>query len=204
MKKQVVIIGGGTVFRKDKDYLDSLKNLEINLDKYRGTSWKNKLISQLGNNFDVLILKMPNPANAKYSQWKIIFDKVAPLLENNVVLIGHSLGGIFLAKYLSENKFPKKILASILIAAPYDEENSEEPLADFNLRKNLARFAKQGGRIFIYQSKDDPVVPFANLAKYQQDLPKAVVRIFKKRGHFNQEKFPELAKEIKNLYAKKD
>jgi len=142
---------------------------------------------------------MPNPINSKYDEWKILFNKIAVLLNNNVILIGHSLGGIFLAKYLSENKFPKKILASILIAPPYDQKNIEESLGDFVILNNLEKFQKQSDKIFIYHSKDDSVVPYINLEKYQEVLPKAIVRVFKNRDHFNQPEFPELVKEIKNL-----
>lgn len=136
--------------------------------------------------------------NAKYNEWSILFKKIAPLLKNNVILIGHSLGAIFLAKYLSENKFPKKILATLLISAPYDN-NLNESLGDFKLSKNLNRLSKQGGKIFLYQSRDDQVVPYNHVKKYKKALPNAIVREFKNRGHFNQTKFPELVKDIKSL-----
>jgi predicted alpha/beta hydrolase family esterase len=100
---------------------------------------------------------------------------------------------------LSKNKFPKKILATLLIAAPYDDKNIEESLSDFVLPKNIDKFKKQGGRIFLYQSKDDLIVPHINVEKYKKVLPNAIVREFNKRGHFNQSKFPELIKDIKNL-----
>ena len=114
-------------------------------------------------------------------------------------MIGHSLSGVFLAKYLSENKFPKKILASILIAAPYDEKDIKVPLTDFAVINNLKKFKEQSNKIFIYYSEDDPVIPYVDLKKYQKALPNAVIRIFKDKGHFSQSKFPELIKEIKNI-----
>jgi predicted alpha/beta hydrolase family esterase len=200
MKKQIVLIHGGDTFDSYKEYLSFLKNLEVDLDKYRKVKWSSSLQGELGNKFDVLLLKMPNPINAKYGEWKILFKKIALLLEENVVLIGHSLGAIFLAKYLSENKFPKKILATILISSPYDDENMEESLGDFVLSKSLDKFNKQGGKIFLYHSKDDLVVPFSHLGKYKKALPSAIIRGFKNRGHFNQAKFPELVKDIKGLY----
>lgn len=200
MKKQVVVIHGGTTFKTYKDYISFSKSLEVDLDRYRGTRWKDSLPEKLGNRFDVLLPRMPNPTNAKYNEWKILFDKIACLLENNVILIGHSLGGVFLAKYLSENKFPKKILASILIASPYDEKGTEDPLCDFKISVSLDKFRKQGNKIFIYQSKDDPAVSYLDLEKYQKALPDAIARIFKDKGHFSQAEFPELVKEIKNFY----
>jgi len=202
MKKQIVVISGGTTFKTYKDYMTFLRFLKIDLDRYRKTGWKDSLRKELGNRFDVLLLKMPNTKNAKYNEWKILLNKIARLLENNVILIGHSLGGVFLAKYLSENKFPKKILASILIAPPYDEKDIEEPLGDFVILNNLEKFKKQGGKIFIYQSEDDPVVPYVELKKYQKVLPDAIARIFKDRGHFSQAEFPELVREIKRICRK--
>jgi len=200
MKKQVVVIHGGDAFKTYKDYMAYLRSLRLDLDRYRGTGWKDSLSEKLGNRFDVLLPRMPNPTNAKYDEWKILFDKIARLLEDNVILIGHSLGGVFLAKYLSENKFPKKILASILVAAPYDQKDIEEFLGDFIVSNNLEKLRKQGGKIFIYHSEDDPVVPYIDLGKYQKALPDAVVRVFKDREHFSQSEFPELVEEIKKIW----
>ena len=63
---------------------------------------------------------MPLQDNAKYEEWKILFERYIPHLKDNVILMGNSLGGIFLAKYLSENKFPKKILSTYLTCPPFD------------------------------------------------------------------------------------
>jgi len=199
MKKQVIFIHGGSTFKSYREYLSHLKSIKIDLDRYRKTKWSDSLNIGLGNEFDVLLPKMPNPSNAKYGEWKIIFNKISKLLEKNVILIGHSLGAIFLAKYLSENKFPKKILATLLISPPHDDDGMEESLGDFILPKSLNKLNNQGGKIFIYQSKDDPVVPYSHLEKYKKALPNAIIRGFKKRGHFNQPKFPELIKDIRKL-----
>jgi len=197
MKKQILFIHGGSTFDSYREYLSHLKNLKIDLNRYRKTKWSDSLRQELGGRFDVLLLKMPNPSNAKYEEWKIIFNKISKLLDNNVILIGHSLGAIFLVKYLSENKFPKKILATMLISPPYDDEGMEESLGDFILNKSLNGLIKQSGKIFIYQSKDDPVVPYTHLKNYKKALPNAIIREFKKRGHFDQPNFPELIKDIR-------
>lgn len=199
MKKQILLIPGGSTFDTYKDYLAFLNNLKVDLNRYRRTKWSDSLRKELGNRFVVLLPKMPNPMNAKYDEWKILFKKIASLLDNNVILIGHSLGAIFLAKYLSENNFPKKILATLLVSAPYDNKDMEESLGGFVLPKSLNKLNKQGGKIFLYQSKDDIVVPYTHLEKYKKALPDAIIREFQKRGHFDQPKFPELVKDIKDL-----
>ncbi|MDD5589791.1 MAG: alpha/beta hydrolase [Candidatus Portnoybacteria bacterium] len=190
MKKQILVIHGGNAFKNQKEYLAYLKNLKI--DIYWSEKWKAKLPVTLGKKFEVLAPKMPNLMNAKFNEWKIWFEKYFPYLRDNIILLGHSLGGIFLAKYLSENKFPKKIMAVFLIAAPCGYVN-------FELPKNLDKMSKQAGRIFIYHSQDDPIVPISEARKYKNLLPEAELVIFKNREHFNQENFPEIVKKIKSL-----
>ena len=200
MKKQIVVIHGGNTFDTYEEYLDYLKNYELDFDRIKAEGWKETLDEKLGEGFEIISPEMPNSSNAKYSEWKIIFDKLIPFLEDTVVLVGHSLGGIFIARYLSENKFPKKILATYLIAAPYDDKDSEDSLADFVLPATLEKLEKQGGKIFIYHSKDDPIVPFVDVKKYTKALPRAEKNIFKTQGHFMQEEFPELIESIQHLY----
>lgn len=200
MKQQVIVIHGGTTFDKYEDYLSYLKNKEVTLDSFKLLKdWKGTLEEKLGNNFEVLFPRMPNGTNARYKEWKIWFERIFPFLTNNTILIGHSLGGIFLAKYLSENKFPKTIKATILVAAVFDNESGGESLSDFKLLPTLSKLTEQGGRIYLIQSKDDPVVPFEQLTKYKQMLPDAETIIFEDREHFKQETFPEIVELIKKL-----
>ena len=202
MKKQVVVIHGGDNFGTHEEYIAFLKEFAIkSLDFFLHTGWKQSLQDKLGSQYEVIRPEMPNAFNARYEEWKIWFEKLIPLLNPNVILVGHSLGGIFLAKYLSENKISKKILATFFIAAPFDEEDAEYELLDFNLPPSLKLLAEQGGKIFLYHSQDDNQVPFSDIYKYQKELPNAVVRIFTDKGHFNQADFPELISDIKSLQS---
>ncbi|MEK7111753.1 MAG: alpha/beta hydrolase [Patescibacteria group bacterium] len=199
MKQQVVIIHGGETFDTYKDYISSLKNREVSLDKLRSQrDWKDTLAERLGEDFDVLSPRMPNGTNARYKEWEIWFERITPFLGKDLIFIGHSLGGIFLAKYLSENTISKTIKATILVAAPFDDAN-EESLADFKLSSSLAKFSEQSGVIYLIHSKDDPIVPFEQLKKYKQGLPNSKTIILNNREHFNQEAFPEIIKLIRTL-----
>lgn len=188
-KKQILAIHGGEVFSSYDQYVEFLKSAQIDLEQKK--SWRSTLPEALGEEFEVILPQMPNKLNAKYHEWKIWFEKYFPFLAGNIILVGHSLGAIFIAKYLSEEAFPTKIKATFLIAAPYTE-------SDFSL-DSLKKFGEQGGEIFLYHSNDDPVVPFSEFEKYQKALPKAQVIIFEDRKHFNQEQFPELVEAIKSL-----
>lgn len=200
MKKQVLVINGGSTFDSYRDFILFYKRLKIDPEKIKvHNDWKNLLQKELGAGFDVYVPRMPNSQNAKYSEWKMFFERIIPILRNNVILVGHSLGGVFLAKYLSENKFPKKIKATILVAAPFNDLVTGESLGSFQLKKNISRFGKQGGAIYIFQSADDPVVPQINAARYLEALPGSRAMMFRTRKHFNQSSFPELTRVIQSI-----
>lgn len=195
MSKQILVIHGGEAFDTYEEYVAALKTWEVSLDNKKG--WKSSLQETLGDEYTVIQPRMPNATNAKYAEWKIWFEKYIPLLEESVIFIGHSLGGIFLAKYLSEEIYPKKITATFLVAAPYNTETNH-PLADFNITQPLTKFEEQGGEIYLYHSNDDQVVPFSNFERYRNELPNTHVRIFDDRGHFNGEEFVELRNDLMN------
>jgi len=202
MKKQIIVIHGGNTFDTYEAYLVCLKERQIDFERYKYhiKDWKATLNDELGQDFEVILPDMPNKVNAKYLEWKIWFEKFIPYFEPEVILIGHSLGGTFLAKYLSENKFPKKIRAVFLVAAPFDAEGTKYSMGDFIVPENLNKITEQAKNIFLYNSKDDATVPFANFTKYQSKLKNSVAKIFEDRGHLGQEKFPELISDIKKLY----
>lgn len=202
MQKQVVVINGGSTFDTYEEYLSSLKNKEVSIEKFKTRKdWKGSLEETLGPDFEVLTPRMPNSGNARYEEWKIWFERMVPFLHDDLVLVGHSLGGIFVTKYLSENVLPKNIQAVVLVAAPFndDEANFDESLGDFGLPASLETFASQTRKIYLFQSKDDPVVPFGEVEKYKKALPNAEVILFDDRQHFNQEFFPELIELLKSI-----
>ncbi|RJQ32314.1 hypothetical protein C4572_01170 [Candidatus Parcubacteria bacterium] len=199
MKKQVIVIHGGMTFDRYEYYMSFLKNKDVEIDDFKtGGGWKNSLAKELGNDFEILNPRMPNSANARYEEWKIWFAKMSPFIEEGAVLMGQSLGGIFLAKCLSEISLPKKLKALILVSAPFDQAE-HETLGDFGLPSSIDNCARQAEKIFLIHSKDDPIVPFSESAKYQKSFPTAELIIFEDRGHFNQETFPELVGLIKGL-----
>jgi predicted alpha/beta hydrolase family esterase len=198
MQQQVVVIHGGKVFKEYRQYIISLRTREVTKEKFTPQKdWKDSLPKELGPEFEVFAPKMPNGNNAVYEEWKIWFERMTKFLQNGVILIGHSLGGIFLAKYLSENNFSKKIKAVFLVAAPCNDVCEGEFLTGFDLPASLENFSRQAKNIYLCFSVDDPVVSFAEADKYHKALPGSEVITFENRQHFSQEFFPELIELIK-------
>lgn len=195
--QQVVVIHGGDAHSSYEEYISALKAREVSLEDLAKKGWKGRLPEVLGGEYTVIAPRMPNSLNAKYSEWKIWLEKYIPLLNLTPLFVGHSLGGVFLAKYLSEEQYPTSIKATMLVAAPFP--TPADPYGDFNIENDLSLFKKQGGSIFLYHSTDDPVVPFASFAQYQEALPDAIKRHYTDRGHFLGEDFPEIISDIQSL-----
>lgn len=199
-KKQILMVHGGMTFENRKDYLTYLKNKEISLEKKE--RWFNEYIDrELGKKFHIIKPQMPLAQNAKYEDWKIWFERYISFIKKDVILIGGSLGGIFLAKYLSENKFPQKILVTFLICPPFDNTlPGEDLVGGFRLKSDLSLLEKNSPNLYLMFSKDDDVVPVYHAEKYRKKLPNAKIIIYKsKNGHFKITKFPEIVKIIKKL-----
>lgn len=197
-KRQVVVIHGGESFDTYEDYIAWLEKQEAVLFPEERKGWRKGLQEALGEGYEVVLMRMPNGQNAKYREWKLWFDKHVPLLAPEIILVGHSLGGVFLAKYLDEVTLPRKIIGVFLVAAPYGN-GPDYSLADFALTGNLQHLWAQCGNVFLYHSTDDPIVPFSDLAAYQAQLPFARASIYADRGHFLDETFPELVADIRSL-----
>ncbi|MDP3837191.1 MAG: alpha/beta hydrolase [bacterium] len=194
---QVLYIHGGETFKNHDDYLMYLKTREITLDKQ--PSWSGSLAENLGDDFNFARLNMPLKENAQYEDWKINFERYLPFIKDNVILVGFSLGAIFLVQYLSENKFPKKIFAIYLVATPFDGDLPGADLAGgFRLQSDLSLMSENCSRINFLFSKNDDVVPVSHAGKFAEKLPGARITILDHiNGHFFIPEFPELIEMIK-------
>lgn len=205
-KHQIISIHGGESFESREEFLDSLKN-RLEYDPYKTKqSWKKWLFAGLKDSFECFTPQMPNPLFADYDAWKIWFEKTYPYVkkekETKIVLIGHSMGGIFLAKYLSENKFPKHIDQLHLVAPVFNNDGLVgESITNFAFDpKNLENIPKQTEKIYLYHSTDDDVVPFEHANKFKEHMPELELVKFNNKQHFNQSSFIEIMQNIlKNI-----
>ncbi len=190
------MVHGGMTFKNDKDYVRYLKTRKVSTKKR--PYWEADLEEKLQKKFEIIRPRMPLHDNAKYRDWKLSFERYIPLLKKNSILIGSSLGGIFLAQYLSEHKLPKKALSVYLVCAPFDNSLSTEDLVGgFRLKDDLSLLEKNCKNLHILFSKDDDIVPPAHAEKYRKKLKKAHIIVYKsKGGHFTVPRFPEIIKMI--------
>lgn len=197
-KPQIMIIHGAESFKTEKEYLRFLKTREISLDsKHR---WHGKYLDEkLGRQCQIIRPRMPLAENARYRDWKIYFERFIPYLNSGVILIGNSMGGIFLAKYLSENRFPKPIRSAYLVCPPFNDSQFDgRCYGGFKLGKSLVKLEKSAPRLALLFSKQDKVVPPINAKRYAAKLSRAEIHMYPHvTGHFQVEKLPELVRMIR-------
>ena len=193
--KQIVIVHGGSSFNSYENYLDNIKNSQLHYERLLWAQKWREWLAQTTTGYDVLLPDFPNKQNAQYEEWKIYFEKLLLLLGSDVQLVGYSLGAMFLAKYLHGSPLSSPVRRLVLVSPCYDNESIED-LGSFRVM-SATGLEKSAREIHLFHSKDDPVVPFTELAKFQCDLPTAKAHIFEDRNHFFQPTFPELKELLK-------
>ncbi len=141
---------------------------------------------------------MPNPENPRYYDWKMRLQADLPIGSSKIALVGHSLGGSVLIKYLSEGLCQAPIVALFLVSVPFWGTRGwimKEFTPDPDFLERLPKIE----RTFIYHSRQDPWVPYSHAAFYSKHLPQATVRTLDGAQHEFKTGLPELVKDIHEI-----
>lgn len=203
-RSQIAFIHGGEVFADRKEVVEHLRTVRQLRDPLWSPEPRRHYHVAIARRFyddaEIFMPEMPNKLDARYDEWETWFDRHVPLFRDGIILVGSSLGGLFLAKYLATRTLRVKVRLLALVAAPFDDE-SKGTLGDFRLPADIDGITRQAEQILLYHSKDDPIVPFSELEKYARALSGAETVVFGNRGHFQVGDFPELADRITNVLA---
>lgn len=189
MKPQAIFIHGGDAFRDAEKLYAMLRGRTFNPYEIK-KKWQELLFSNRAETHECHRLTMPNSYWADYEAWKIWFEKMVPYLRDGVVLIGHSLGGGFLFRYLSENKLPVAV-AQVHLIAPVmlSMEDCEGFYMDI---EHWNGFATRISAVHLWHSEDDTIVPIAHSEALKVRYESATLHRFTDRFHFIGEEFNEL------------
>ena len=149
---------------------------------------------ELGPEYELLHPPMPNPEAPAYQPWKRALAQALAGLSGDVTLIGHSLGGSVLVKYLAEEGWAGAITSLCLVAAPYFGAPDWEH-AEFML--DPAAPPPRVPQVCLYYTRDDDVVPVAHLALYAAMFPQATARELDGYGHTFSAGCAELAADLR-------
>lgn len=159
----------------------------------------------LGSTYEVRYPLMQNEDDAAYKTWVRQIKGELATMKDPVILVGHSVGGSILIKFLTETKIEKAVAGIFLIAAPFwggvggwtYDGYEDLVLPDENDSKLPGDVP-----IFLYHSKDDEIVPFDHLALYAKRFRGATIRELGGRGHQLGNDLSEVANDIRKLLRK--
>ncbi len=187
MKKAILIHG----WSEKKDYFDMTIPSDSNNHWF---PWIQKHLSVKG--FDCQTPEMPNGYEPNYEVWKNTFENLKP--DENTILIGHSCGGGFIVRWLSENNLK---VGKVILVAPWidpDKNNIDPEFFNFEIDDNLQN--NTSGITMIYSDND-----YEDVSKTVEILKERLKNIklleLKGKGHFiisslGCVEFPELLEEI--------
>lgn len=158
-----------------------------------------ELQEKLGSDYEVVSPDMPDPDSPHYLAWRDQIKQELTILNEDIILIGHSVGGSVLMKLLAEEEPLRRIRALFLVASPYWGKDEQWQAAEYFLPEDFAEELPPISQITLYHSREDGVVPFEHLGFYKEKIPHATIRILDGDDHYFTSGLPELVHDVKNL-----
>ena len=155
--------------------------------------WLSRQLESRGKT--VIVPQMPiGVGNQNFDNWSAEFDKLS--IDENTTIIAHSIGPIFVCKYLITNKIKVKKLIFVCgfnnylgIDADYDAVN--KPM----FVNNLEDIKKYCSNIVCFYSDDDPYVSYDAEKAFADTIASQQICL-KGAGHINAERGYTEFKEI--------
>jgi predicted alpha/beta hydrolase family esterase len=191
-KPQIIYIHGGESFDTDEEFYTFLRSLPFDPHEPARQRWRDWLFAALGDTHECHALSMPNKLNADYTAWSIWFEKMLPFLRDGVTLIGHSLGGSFLLRYLATHELPVTVAAVHLVAPAVDHQECPGLGAFATDLTSWHGIRNTEAAVHLWHSADDTIVPIHHSERLAAVWPDAMLHTFTDRFHFIGEEFPEL------------
>ena len=105
----------------------------------------------LGPSYDVRFPQMPGESDPKVGPWKQKISAELSHASGKVILVGHSVGGSILLRYLAEEDVDNKIAGLFLLAAPaWDRDRWD--FDDLKLPRDISEKLARIPRILFYHA----------------------------------------------------
>lgn len=173
-------------------YNDKSEYLDVNRPAASNDHWLPWIQRQLLlKGIEAQTPEMPGFYRPNYEKWTEMLERFD--LNKNTMLVGHSCGGGFIARYLSENNV--RVGKVVLVAPWLDPEHTiNKNFFKFEIDTNLV--SKTSGIVIMY-STDDQSDVLKSIDILKSKLKNAKFQEFSRKGHFvlsslKTQKFPEL------------
>ena len=138
--------------------------------------------------------ELPEPYDPDYAKWLEVFKQFH--VDENTLLIGHSCGGGFLVRWLTETKI--KVGKAVLVA-PFIDPDHDEVKSDFFHFEIKPNLSENTAEMCIFYSMDDDQEIITSVEQIMARDKAIKIQKFTNKGHFviehmKTEQFPELVK----------
>ena len=162
--------------------------------------WLRKELEKIG--CTVFVPEFPTPEGQTLENWRGAFGDYYHLIDNDTILVGHSLGPAFILDILEKVEEP--VLAAFFVSPFIDllgNPNFDKINESFVDKKfNLEKIKKNCKKFVVFHSDNDPYVPLEKAEKVANSVG-AKFEVVKGAGHFNAkvgyDKFEKLLDAIK-------
>ena len=154
-------------------------------------------------NYEVVIPKFPTPLDQSLESWTRVFSNYENRINEETIMVGHSLGAAFVLDYLEKTN--KKIKAAYLVAgffkllnSPYDQVNKSFVDKKFDWQK----IKSSCNKFFVFCSDNDQFISMSVTKELVKNLD-AELEIIHNGGHLNKQsgfdRLPILLESINKL-----
>ena len=165
--------------------------------------WLKKELEKKG--YKVYVPQFPSPPKipADISKWFDVLKDYERYIDEDTILIGHSLGGVFILRLLERLQHPVK--AAVLVGTPC----GVRPILNYDRDSSFTGFSfdwksiiKKARHFLVFQSDNDPFVSLGNGEELAKKLG-VKLNFVPNAGHFNEiagyTRFDLLLKKLKPI-----
>ena len=152
--------------------------------------------------YEVIVPQFPSPpvVPAKISEWFDVLKQYEQKINEDTLLIGHSLGGVFTLRILE--KLDQPVKAAFFTGTPIEVKpilNYDRDVAFSGFDFDWEKIKQNAKRFVVFQSDDDPYVGLENGKQLASKLG-VELNFIPNAGHFNKRagytQFSQLLEEI--------
>jgi uncharacterized protein len=156
------------------------------------------LRAALPSDYKLIAPTMPNPVNPEAEPWIAACQSEITGIEEDTVLVGHSLGGSTILQTLARFGIPVNLLGVIIIAAPFWGAPDWE-FDTYKLPEDASEKLLTLPRLIVMQGDADEVVAADHPDRYRAILPNAEIRRLPGVDHGAMLAGPALAEAIESV-----
>lgn len=159
--------------------------------------------------FSVEVPEMPDTENPDYSAWLEKLQQVVDEPDENLFLIGHSIGSVAILRYLESLPENVSVGGVVLVAGFTDNLGFDEIQTFFTTPLDYKKIRASAGSFSFIHSDDDPYVELRHGEQLRQQLGGNLI-VIPGAGHFSgpvddeksYKRLPEVIEEVKRQAKK--